>query len=413
MKAPENWKELKRHPLSAEYANIKGKQSKNYVENLKRHGVVGKRKITLHEGMVLDGWQLQRACIDADIEPEYENLRLTGAMTAEEYVETVNDRRRHETPEEAKKRAEKRRQRVAKARTEGRSIRAIAEDEGVSREQVRRDLQAATDMGVSVESPEGKVTGRDGKVRAATPARPAPTPEREPGDDTEAEAAAAGPLPNPPDREPGDDTESEAAAREAEKALPRNGSVRFNWHSFERPLGQVVRGPDEVAEVYPGERRSEEYDRCHEAMANFVRTWKGWQGRLGEGKVKPLLDAEGHPVPDGLRDAFVNAERFKEAHALVGKLEILVAGLARQPGGDQLRMHLTAVQKGTEAAPRTVYRSQGLEDLGRDLESTMPHSVCPYCKGDRAPGCKGCAGVGWVSEMTWKGTPEEIKAKSA
>lgn len=143
MKAPRNWKNLKRHPLSAEYPNLSGRTWELFVQNLRQYGVVGYRKIMLHEGMIIDGWQLQLGCIQAGIKPKYEILKLPEGMTLEAYVETVNDLRRHETQEQAIKRAEERRKRALAAHASGMSKRAIAEQEGRSLSQIRRDLEGS------------------------------------------------------------------------------------------------------------------------------------------------------------------------------------------------------------------------------------------------------------------------------
>src|SRR6202021_1743282 len=57
---------------------------------------------------------------------------------------------------------------------EGKSLRAIAEEEKVSLAQVRADLKAATVQGgCTVEPKTGKVKGKDNKVRTAKPKKPA------------------------------------------------------------------------------------------------------------------------------------------------------------------------------------------------------------------------------------------------
>lgn len=173
------WKTLERHSLSGVYPDISGRAWNRYVENLRLHGIVGDRKVVLHEGKVIDGWQLQRACVEADVRPDYEVLTLSAGMTAEEYVETVNDLRRHETQEQALRRIEERRQRVAAARGQGQSVRAIAKEEGISNTQVCRDIQDALGAEESSGVPHGtpgpgvphgtpelggaRITGLDGK----------------------------------------------------------------------------------------------------------------------------------------------------------------------------------------------------------------------------------------------------------
>jgi hypothetical protein len=99
VQAPPDWEALERHPLSAQYPDLSGRAFKQLVQNLKEHGLVGRRKLTLYEGKVLDGWQLLRACRTAGVQPEFQPL--PEGISAEAYVGTVNDHRRHETQEQA------------------------------------------------------------------------------------------------------------------------------------------------------------------------------------------------------------------------------------------------------------------------------------------------------------------------
>jgi len=99
---PRQWQQLLRHPLSKQYEDLKGLIWEQYVAGLKEHGIIGARKIILHDGMVLDGWQLQRACVEVGVKPMYAGL--PPKLTPEEYVQTANDLRRHETQEAAEAR---------------------------------------------------------------------------------------------------------------------------------------------------------------------------------------------------------------------------------------------------------------------------------------------------------------------
>ncbi len=170
------WKELERHPLSAEYDDLTGWAWEDFVANLKENGLAD-RKITLHDGKVLDGWQLLRACKEVDIEPDFS--RLAKDADPEAFVATANDHRRHESDGLRKERREKRIARVAAARADGKSTRAIAEEAGVSQSTVLNDLAVSTEQGCSVETPEGKVTGKDGKKRKASTKKKKATAETE------------------------------------------------------------------------------------------------------------------------------------------------------------------------------------------------------------------------------------------
>jgi transposase len=165
MKAPKDWKSLKRHPLSAEYGNIDGPEWEKFVGSIRQHGIVNDRRVTLYQGNVLDGFQLLRACVEADIEPRFQEL--PGDIAPETFVEIMNDRRRHEDAETVRKRAQARRERVAAARANGESTRSIAEVEGVSEKTIRNDLDALTAEGTQCESPDGKTKGKDGRKQPA------------------------------------------------------------------------------------------------------------------------------------------------------------------------------------------------------------------------------------------------------
>lgn len=186
-----SWKDLKRHSLSAAYHDITGRAWSLLTSNVRQHGIVGGRCVTLLDGMVVDGWQLYRACIEADIKPKFRKLNLPQGMTAEEWVETANDLRRHETQEVAMKRADERRERVASARAEGKSTRAIAAEEGVSEKIVRNDVAAS---GAAPSAP-GDVEGLDGKRYPRKRAKThTPKPEQRP----EPEVAHPPPQETPP-----------------------------------------------------------------------------------------------------------------------------------------------------------------------------------------------------------------------
>ncbi len=129
------------------------------------------RRITLYEGKVLDGWQMYRACFELCI--DYQTINLPKEVDPEQFVETANEHRRHESQQVMERRAEKRRERVAARRKAGESIRTIAEAEGVSKTTVEDDLKEESNTAPGVhprtgEPENGKVTGRDGKQYPAS-----------------------------------------------------------------------------------------------------------------------------------------------------------------------------------------------------------------------------------------------------
>ncbi len=136
---------------------------------------------------LIDGYH--RATVAAEL-----GLRVPYRM--EEYAEAkraaaldLNLCRRHLTPHQLREARASRVQRVGVARSEGESLSTIADREGVSREQVRQDIKAATVKGLTVE-PE-TIKGKDNRTRRAKPTRskpkpvPAPEPPGEPDDQDE------------------------------------------------------------------------------------------------------------------------------------------------------------------------------------------------------------------------------------
>lgn len=188
---------LERHPLCAEYGDVNGRVFERMVEVLKERGIANERAVTVYEGKVLDGWQLLRTCLAAGIEPTTQDLPK--GWTAEDWVEMSNDLRRHESQAEAEQRIKVRRERIRDAREKGKSTRAIAADEGISKSQVQRDLadiidessgvpRGTPDNAKSAKSeqkkvkntpkPPSKVTGLDGKTYPATNGRLCPSCQR-------------------------------------------------------------------------------------------------------------------------------------------------------------------------------------------------------------------------------------------
>lgn len=243
MKTPRNWRKLQRHQLSAEYPDVAGAARQRAIESIAKHGIFPRRKILLFEGKIIDGWQLHTWCIEANHVPEYEELKLPKGMAIEDLLENVQENRRHETQEIALARAVARRERVAKARQEGQSIRTIAESEGVSVGQVQRDLEKAP----PTVSPD-TVTGKDGRQQPAEKPKSlfcdrctrigAPVKGCKTCEALRHEARHG--------RQPGDDTAAEAKARQRRTGT-KNGQPTFSLAEFNAAVGSVVRQLDRLA----------------------------------------------------------------------------------------------------------------------------------------------------------------------
>jgi transposase len=340
---PSNWRDLKRHPLSAEYPDLPPEEGGNRMRaGLKEYGNIGDRRITLFKGMVLDGWQFLQACIYENLEPKFQEL-VDGDPAA--FVEIMNDTRRHENSETIRIRAEKRRKRVVAARQQGQSIRAIAKAENVSPATVHSDLNTP---GVQGEHLREKVEGSDGKSYLAS--RPKLIPELAQMD--------LSPKIIP-----------------ILEAMPRGQQLDFARYLHEGMLPRVA--------LKAVEKQREPGDAPRNG--------------------KPSSSSRA-PSCAGL-EAF-NIAKFEELDSLVRQLEKGIDELVRLPGGEQFLRCTHTFGEQHEA----VQRSKHLDNLNRELKCTRPHAICPYCL-NQAKGCTKCNGTGWVSKITWKNAPDDMKAR--
>jgi hypothetical protein len=136
------------------------------ADNMKACGFDERFPIIMYQSLILDGRNRWLAAEQAGVQPLTQDFVGTDEE-AQQFVYTANEPRRHLTQEWIAKRAEERRQRVAEARSEGQSIRKIAEKEDVSIGQVQRDIKqtGATVSGDTVE-------GKDKKTRPAKNPKP-------------------------------------------------------------------------------------------------------------------------------------------------------------------------------------------------------------------------------------------------
>lgn len=146
----------------------------------------------VHGKSMIDGHTRTRLSNETGLPVAHMHLGAMSDIQAEHLARAVNGARRHlDAKEQADARAE-RQSRVLKLRSEGKSLRAIAETEGVSLPQVQRDIKGA---GVSGDTPAKptSVKGIDGKnysvkemlhdLRKTAPPSPKPTQSYTHGDD--------------------------------------------------------------------------------------------------------------------------------------------------------------------------------------------------------------------------------------
>ncbi len=119
--------------------------------------------------LLCDGYTTNAICEEQGL-PTTPPVEIAFA-TREEVLQWIHDRqraRRNLTPEQMAENRALRVEEVVELRSQGMSTHEIAEKVGTSQKTVVKDLdKAVTDTGVSVEPPEGKITGKDGRKQPA------------------------------------------------------------------------------------------------------------------------------------------------------------------------------------------------------------------------------------------------------
>lgn len=127
------------HPLANEYPLLSEEALDAMAEDIKANGQL--IRITMLDGLVLDGRNRYLACLRAGLDPQvrqYDGPEDEASVRA--FVESLNEHRRMLDAPTLSRLRQARVERVRAARAEGKVLREIAAEEGVSTAQVRRDL---------------------------------------------------------------------------------------------------------------------------------------------------------------------------------------------------------------------------------------------------------------------------------
>jgi hypothetical protein len=189
------------HPLANEYPHMSDTELDELAADIEANGQ--RVPVVYLNDLILDGRNRHLACERLGIDSIAEGyVGLTDEDSLRKYIASLNEHRRHLTPEWLSERRRRRIERVTEGRRQGKSLPTLAEEEGVSLGQIQRDLQTATLSGDKVGPSEGKVTGRDGRVmntenigKTKRKKKPTPNPSKSP-DRSEEEPSAAEPREN-------------------------------------------------------------------------------------------------------------------------------------------------------------------------------------------------------------------------
>ena len=86
---------LKSHPAAGAFPLLEGDELQELADDIRAQGLL--EPIVVHEGMILDGRNRQRACELAGVEPRYQEW-VSNGRTPLEFVVAKNLHRRHLTP---------------------------------------------------------------------------------------------------------------------------------------------------------------------------------------------------------------------------------------------------------------------------------------------------------------------------
>ena len=275
--------------------------------------------------------------------------------------------------EEARKNRDRRLARIAAARAEGQSLRAIAETEGVSEKQVRADIKELQDP----ETPHS-----DDESAGADHSAPALSPEKVTGKD-----GKGYPADNSPQAVEGRRqaiAEKLAEGKTEEQVAEEVGVSRRAVQMAKKKLKDT---PDEE----PGDDQAE-----------------------ADATKKPAgpVDAWGIPIQPHAVEAFASLPQFDELLALLRKAKKLYSALALQEGGKYLQAsEVSKCVVGSQGETSRRFVSKGIDAAIKAVEDAQPrYTVCPweYSEKGHPDDCRTCYGLKWTTEVRKGSVPDSI-----
>lgn len=165
------------HPKASKYRVLSAARLQDLADDIGQNGQQDPIVFSAgpaSEGFLIDGRNRWLACELAGLVPDVIKIHFETDADIVAFIESKNDFRRHLTQEEEESNRQERIARVVASRQAGKSLRAIASEQGVSLGQVQRDL--ATVSPDTVDLPT-QITGNDGRTRTATPRLSISTPQ--------------------------------------------------------------------------------------------------------------------------------------------------------------------------------------------------------------------------------------------
>ncbi len=131
---------------------------------------------------------------------------------------------------------------------------------------------------------------------------------------------------------------------------------------------------------------------------------KATEMRAKPKEAKPLVDGEGNPVPDELREVFRNARKFDE---LLNLFTQITKGANAIMGSDPKH----PLPGSEDFAVRRQRFDTDLANARTEMGFARPFAPCPYPHSKDGK-CNACRGLGWVVKDVLRDAPRDLK-KSA
>ena len=284
------------HPLCAIYPYITGKDKQKLEDSIRYRGL--DLPVKLWRDMIVDGKNRRDACEAVNKECRFENVSHIDEEDLPDYVAIWNERRRHMTKEE-KKACQLTREKLAeRARAEGKSIRQIADELGVSAKQIQKDLKKSEK---NKSTPQGEKPKEDTAKEA--PGVDRSTPDKKTTESNGVTGDTRGVEENKRNSEKtsGMDGKKYPAKKEIlckrckrvgaikgcsaceklrnSRKRQENGQPAFDFKWAEKTIGEWVKRIDNWAKIYG--KKSEPYINACKALdlllasSNQMKAWKG------------------------------------------------------------------------------------------------------------------------------------------
>lgn len=354
------------HRLAEQYPLMPSKDLNDLEADMRLTGYDHRFPIVTFQGAILDGRNRFIAADRAEVKPVY--VAFTGTEAeADLFVQRANEHRRHLTTEWLAAKRLERIERVSKARSEGKSTRQIAEEEGVSETQTRRDLAESAPYGAVGSPSDGKTTGKDGKIRPAT--RPV------------IRCARCSRLwPN------------------TDQATPNCQQCAFMRSQAKKPPEEPPE-PDEPPPVKPDDI----CDRCWKEgkvkgcpMCKELREPSPPKPPKPEPDVIPV-DAFGTPLPKRCQKAYLDPW-MQESIDFLAQIEEKLRLQRLVESALKRKSHYPFVNT-QDVADGIGFAMQYLDQVLEHLKQFRPAGVCPRCSGE---GCTNCLMCGMVPRETYE-----------